>query len=698
MQWLGRVSIRTLMCLVIGVMALMALGYAARTLFDAQEQVAQSRKAATLAQASRSLLKTILPLRLERGSTLALGGEAPAAFDTLATIANNRKQLVENFQRSQALLKDVDVPAVTATLGRLNAAQEALDALRPGIDTALRLPKAQRDPTLQPAVMTAFQTLADALTTTANAVDGAIPQSDVLLQRYLVLKQAAWTARVASGNAALRVQASVVAGTSWSLSETISAAEERATLQNAWTRTVAAASDVSGRARAAFQKASADNFEGESKAIAQTVFDALSQKKPLSYTFEDLRQRNIVNQLSIVGLVDAALDEMVARAEVLADEARNVLIRNAGALLATILFVALGLLALFGGVLGPIRAMTATMRALADGDVSVEIPASGYRNEIGAMAAAVLVFKDNLIRSRALEAETARVRAEAEAQRKAGLRQMAEAFERAVGGIIGLVSSSAIELQTTAQSLTTTATQTASQSTTVAAAAEQATTNVNTVAAAAEQLGVSVQEIGRQVDGSTRLAQGAVAEAGQTGALVQELSSAVARIGDVVGLISSIASQTNLLALNATIEAARAGQAGRGFAVVASEVKALAEQTARATDEISGQIARVQASTGEAVTAIGSITVRIQEINGVATSIAAAVEEQGAATQEIVRNVGQAAQGAGEVTSNITGVAAAADETGKAASQVLGAATELSRQSEHLSAEVARFLDTVRAA
>ncbi|MCJ2119510.1 methyl-accepting chemotaxis protein [Methylobacterium sp. J-001] len=698
MQWLGRVSIRTLMCLVIGVMALMALGYAARTLFDAQEQVAQSRKAATLAQASRSLLKTILPLRLERGSTLALGGEAPAAFDTLATIANNRKQLVENFQRSQALLKDVDVPAVTATLGRLNAAQEALDALRPGIDTALRLPKAQRDPTLQPAVMTAFQTLADALTTTANAVDGAIPQSDVLLQRYLVLKQAAWTARVASGNAALRVQASVVAGTSWSLSETISAAEERATLQNAWTRTVAAASDVSGRARAAFQKASADNFEGESKAIAQTVFDALSQKKPLSYTFEDLRQRNIVNQLSIVGLVDAALDEMVARAEVLADEARNVLIRNAGALLATILFVALGLLALFGGVLGPIRAMTATMRALADGDVSVEIPASGYRNEIGAMAAAVLVFKDNLIRSRALEAETARVRAEAEAQRKAGLRQMAEAFERAVGGIIGLVSSSAIELQTTAQSLTTTATQTASQSTTVAAAAEQATTNVNTVAAAAEQLGVSVQEIGRQVDGSTRLAQGAVAEAGQTGALVQELSNAVARIGDVVGLISSIASQTNLLALNATIEAARAGQAGRGFAVVASEVKALAEQTARATGEISGQIARVQASTGEAVTAIGSITVRIQEINGVATSIAAAVEEQGTATQEIVRNVGQAAQGAGEVTSNITGVAAAADETGKAASQVLGAATELSRQSEHLSAEVARFLDTVRAA
>ncbi len=375
------------------------------------------------------------------------------------------------------------------------------------------------------------------------------------------------------------------------------------------------------------------------------------------------------------------------------------------AALASLIAMILALLAASGAaVFGflriskPIVGITETMGALAAGDASVTVPYRQRQDEIGAMASAVQVFKDNLIRTRQLEAETAEARLAAEEQRKAGMRQMADSFEAAVGGIIGQVSSSSTELQATAQTMTATATETASQSITVAAAAEEAAANVSTVAAAAEELGSSVQEIGRQVNGSAQLAQAAVAEAGQTAGLVQELSSAVAKIGDVVTMISTIAGQTNLLALNATIEAARAGEAGRGFAVVATEVKELASQTARATEEISGQIARIQGSTGQAVQAIGSITARIQEISGVATVIAAAVEEQGAATQEIVRNVAQAAVGTGEVTSNIAGVAGAAEETGAAASQVLGAASELSRQSEHLSAEVGRFLATVRAA
>ncbi len=373
----------------------------------------------------------------------------------------------------------------------------------------------------------------------------------------------------------------------------------------------------------------------------------------------------------------------------------------------TVIFVAIGLalalsvlsaVVIVLGVTRGIASVVKPMQALIAGDLTVEIPHQNAKTEIGAIASAVQVFKQGLVQMKALEAETAQARLAAEEQRRVGMRTMADGFEAAVGGIVGQVSSAATELQATAGAMSALAGQTSAQSGTVAAAAEEAASNVNTVAAAAEQLGASVQEIGRQVQGSTELAQAAVAEADRTGALVQELSAAVARIGDVAGLIAAIAGQTNLLALNATIEAARAGAAGKGFAVVASEVKALAEQTARATAEISGQIARVQGVTGQAVGAVGTITARIREIDAVAASIAAAVEEQGAATQEIVRNVGQAAQGTGAVTGTIAGVAGAAEETGAAAAQVLGAASELSRQSEHLAAEVDRFLATVRAA
>ncbi|MCJ2090146.1 methyl-accepting chemotaxis protein [Methylobacterium sp. E-005] len=698
MNVLGRLSVRATMCVAIFAMALMLLTGAVGSLVEARLQVRQAAEAVTLAQASRALLKTILPLRLERGSALALGAETPADPDTLSGVATYRESMLASFRTAQDLLQALDVPSVSATLARLNAAQEAVQALRPRIDEALRVSKPQRDPKLMPAVLTAFQDLLDALTGTIDAVDAAIPRADVVLQRYLALKRSAWATRIAIGNVALRVHASLAAKTGWSLPETVAAAEERARVQTAWIATTEAASGVSDSVRAAFQKAKTSNFEGEPERVARAVFDALSQNTASPYSFQQLRPRNTADQMAIVELAYAALDAMVARAETLAADAQGTLVRNAAALLAVTVLVVLGLLCLFGGVLRPIRTISATMRRLAAGDMEVEVPVSAYRNEFSPIVAAVQVFKDNLIRNRTLEAEAEAVRRAAEEQRRAGMRQMADVFKAAVGDIIRQVSGSASKLQATAQSMTNTAGQTAARSTAVAAAAEQAASNVNTVAAAAEELGSSVQEIGRQVQGSAELAKAAASEADQTASLVQELSGAVARIGDVVGLISTIAGQTNLLALNATIEAARAGHAGRGFAVVASEVKALAEQTARATREIADQIARVQASTGQAVSAIGAITERIREINGVATSIAAAVEEQGTATQEIVRNVGQAAQGTAEVTDNIAGVAGAAEETGRAAEHVLGDASALSRQSDHLTTEVGRFLAGLQAA
>ena len=374
-------------------------------------------------------------------------------------------------------------------------------------------------------------------------------------------------------------------------------------------------------------------------------------------------------------------------------------VRNAYVAMAIAVAASMGA-ALFSwfGISRPISRMTETMRALAAGDDSVAVPNDGRRDEIGAMAAAVQVFKDNLVRSRRLEEETVQARAGAEAQRKATMREMADRFERAVGGIVVGVTTAATQLQSTAEGLAGTAKITADRSGAVAAAAEEAASNVGTVAAAAEELGATVQEIGRQVTGSAALAQAAAGEAAQTAGLVQDLSAAVAKVGDVVTLISAIAGQTNLLALNATIEAARAGEAGRGFAVVAAEVKELASQTARATEEIGGHIGQIQGSTGQAVRAIEAITARVRELSTVSTTIAAAVEEQGAATQEIVRNVAEAATGTSEVTANIAGVAGAAGETGAAASQVLAATAELSHRSGQLDAEVTRFLATVRAA
>ncbi|MCJ2086197.1 methyl-accepting chemotaxis protein [Methylobacterium sp. E-005] len=351
------------------------------------------------------------------------------------------------------------------------------------------------------------------------------------------------------------------------------------------------------------------------------------------------------------------------------------------------------------GITRPLDRLVVALQRMAGGASDVTLEAAGRRDEIGAVGRAVEAIKTMVARNAAEEAERRHAEAAAAAAaRKRAMMALADTFERAVAGIVGMVSNAAAELQATAGRMSASAQEAASQSTTVAAAAEQAAANVNTVAAATEELGSSIQEISRQVSGSTDLARRAVGEADQTAVQVSALNDAASRVGDVVQLISTIAAQTNLLALNATIEAARAGEAGRGFAVVAAEVKALAGQTAKATGEIAGQMARIQGATGETVGAIGTITGRIREINAVAATIAAAVEQQGAATQEIVRNVGQATAGTQQVTENIAGVAQASEQTGRAADRVLTAATDLSRQSEQLAAEVERFLSTVRAA
>ncbi|WP_063196529.1 HAMP domain-containing methyl-accepting chemotaxis protein [Bradyrhizobium sp. AT1] len=347
----------------------------------------------------------------------------------------------------------------------------------------------------------------------------------------------------------------------------------------------------------------------------------------------------------------------------------------------------------------PMRALTAAMEKLAGGDFSVVLPGLGRKDEVGEVAGAVEKFKV-VSEQKAREEAEAKVREDrvAAEQRKAEMRKLADTFESAVGQIVGTVSAASTELEASATTLTSTAERTQELTTMVAAASEEASTNVQSVASATEELSSSITEISRQVQESARVASEAVSQARTTTDRVGELSAAAARIGDVVELINTIAGQTNLLALNATIEAARAGEAGRGFAVVASEVKALAEQTAKATGEIGQQIASIQTATEHSVGAIKDISDTIEKLSEISSTIAAAVEEQGAATQEISRNVQQAAEGTHQVSSNITDVQRGASETGSASSQVLSAAQMLSGDSNRLKLEVGKFLETVRAA
>ena len=342
----------------------------------------------------------------------------------------------------------------------------------------------------------------------------------------------------------------------------------------------------------------------------------------------------------------------------------------------------------------PLSAMTAAMMELARGNFAIVLPGLGRPDEIGEIAQAVETFKVNAEQKARDEAEE-KIRQEqiVAQQRKADMIRMADGFEGAVGEIVETVSSASTELEASADALTTTAMRSQEFATMVEAASEEAATNVQSVASATEELTSSVNEISRQVQELARIATEAVNQAHQTNDRVGELSKAAARIGDVVELINTIAGQTNLLALNATIEAARAGEAGRGFAVVASEVKALAEQTAKATGDIGRQIADIQAATEYSVTAIKDISGTIERLSEISSTIAAAVEEQGAATQEISRNVQQAAMGTTQVSAHITDVRQGASETGSASAQVLSAAQSLSDDSNRLKLEVGKFLE-----
>jgi methyl-accepting chemotaxis protein len=406
------------------------------------------------------------------------------------------------------------------------------------------------------------------------------------------------------------------------------------------------------------------------------------------------------------GQLSAAIDKLVTMqqsgVESVSADSRELVMRRTALLAAVtlLIIVSAGLIVwLYVGrrVVGRVTVLEAAMRRVAEGELDAALPAPSG-DEIGAMAGALVVFRDNAVAIKEANERALREQEEASEGRRRERARIASEFEAQVRSVVETVSAAAAELQANAQAMTATADDASRQTATVAGLSEDTSSTVTTIATAAEELSQSIAEITRQVAESTKIAGQAVDEAQRTNGTVRGLAEAAQKIGDVVKLISEIASQTNLLALNATIEAARAGEAGRGFAVVASEVKSLAAQTAKATDEIAAQITAIQAATESSVAAISGIDSTITRVSEIANSIAAAVEQQGAATQGIARNVNDAARGTSEMSANIAGVAQAAGETGSAAGQVLTAAEQLSGEADRLRGAIDRFLGEIRAA
>jgi methyl-accepting chemotaxis protein len=694
-------KIRTVLPLIISSLALLLVVSAGFTAYDAMGRRQDTQAFLKVNQTSQLLLQSAGQWAIERGMT-----NAPIKSpDTLSP--ERRVEIIKVRASADQAFRDAvqhlsTIPAMKAGAKDIADAERVFrefESFRAKVDENLAKPGAERTPEIvqgfSPAVTNLILVAGNRLRLALETLSR--PPSVTLAQLVGLRHLTAQMAENAGRERALL--GGIIGARSKLTTEDIrSASGFRGQIDLAWETIVPIRqrADTPAKIIAAIAGVESEYF-GKYGEVHDAVF-ATSNTGEYKISGSEYVARATTAINSILHLADEMGNASNNEANDEASRSTSSLALNMAMLFAGVALAAISFWIAFRRILGPLNAMTGTMTRLAEGDKPVDIPSLERTDEIGEMASAVQVFKDNMIETERLRAEQSETEQRQAQQRKADMIKLADDFESAVGEIVETVSSASTELEASASTLTSTAVRSQELTTMVAAASEEASTNVQSVASATEELTSSVNEISRQVQESARMANEAVDQARETNDRVSELSKAASRIGDVVELINTIAGQTNLLALNATIEAARAGAAGRGFAVVASEVKALAEQTAKATGEIGQQITGIQAATLESVNAIKEISGTIEKLSEISSTIAAAVEEQGAATQEISRNVQQAAQGTMQVSSHITDVQRGVSETGSASSQVLSAAQSLSGDSNRLKLEVGKFLNTVRAA
>jgi methyl-accepting chemotaxis protein len=590
-----------------------------------------------------------------------------------------------------------DLPDRDQWLAKLKAGADEFQNKRTAAEAAFAQPKAQRDDAVRKDYYAYAGTFVNQLGDASAAFAGSIRSADPVIDQLLTARDLVWTVRDTDSRYRRTIEDALMAGGITQENREFGI-DLRAQMTASWETLQgvldadATPADIAAAAAEIKQVYFAD-FAPKRDAI----FEAVNSDQKPTMTSKEWRALSKPPSDLLKAMVNLVVDGAQKHAAERTSALSFGLMRDAALMLAALIISLFGFAIVSRRVVRPLTRLTNAMSALAKGDTATAIPATERRDEIGAMATAVLVFKDNALERQRLEAEQ-QADLEAKQQRAKAVEQLIGNFDSRITGVLQSVTAAAGQLNGTAKEMSGAAAESAAKATAVAAASEQASANVKTVAASTDELAKSTQEIGQQASLSQTIARQAVSEAERTNTTVAGLVETAAKVGEVVELINSIAAQTNLLALNATIEAARAGEAGKGFAVVASEVKSLANQTAKATEQIAGQIQAMQSVSGDAASAIKSIGGTIKRVDEIAAAIAAAVEEQNAATSEIAGNVQQAAQGTEEVSGNIVQVNEATSRTGSSAQQVLSASQELSRQAEAMRGMVLSFLSEIRAA